>query len=156
MAAVSICVPSVSPSCCLLGGSLNQQADLTQASFKSLTLQWDLKWVGSGIHSLRVESVQHSTLTLHVQVPLSFKSRCTGNSSSRFRIPGMQSPMWGLDPLSFTGEPLQLEYLPFWAYLTRQCESWLYHASGPSTHLFVVSSSYLQVWKIYIYFWSSG
>ena len=71
--------------------------------------EWDLKCVRFGIHSLRVESVLYSTLTLHMQVPLSFESRHSGDSSSRFRNPGMQSPMWGLDSLSSRGQPLQLE-----------------------------------------------
>ena len=97
-----IYVPTVSFGCLLpLQEALQDlQVGLIQAPFQWLLLPCILERVRFCVCPLRVESLFPITLWVSLKkVPLAFQVKCSGGWAPQYRIPGMRSPMQGLDPL---------------------------------------------------------
>ena len=75
---------------------------LIQASFKLLLLPWVSEHETYEILCASFKSgvsISHNTLVL-LALPLTFKFKYFGDSSSRCRIPGLGIPMWAWTPCS--------------------------------------------------------
>ena len=123
MAAASVCVPTVSPSCLLplWEAPQDQQVGLTQSPFKLL--------LPSGVLEceilcapLRAESLFPTVVWLsYKQALLAFKAKHSGGSSFRCRTHRLGSPMWGSDR-SILGQNLcNYDYPPVCGPPTREC-----------------------------------
>lgn len=66
-----------------------------------------------------------------LQAPLVFKIQCARGSSFQYRIPGLGSPTWGLNPLLFGKNLCNFVYPPIYRSPTWECRSWLYCISAP-------------------------
>lgn len=85
------------------------QVCLTQASFKLLSLHWNLEQVKFCIRRLRLESLFPIALKFScVQAPMALNSRFLGCSSFQCKAPRVETPDVGLRCFSPYGEPLQL------------------------------------------------
>ena len=100
--------------------------------------------------ALRAESLFPIPLRLFcLQAPLAFKVRHSGGLSPCCRTPRLGSPIWGSDPLLFGENLCDCVYPPTCGSPSQGCESWIYCVSAPPTHLIVVPSLYLQLWKMF-------
>ena len=84
-----------------------------------------------------------------LQASLALKVRHSGGSSCWHRTPRLGSPIWGSDPLLLAGNICDCVYPSICGSPTQGHEFWLYCVSSPPTHLTVVPSLYLQLWKLF-------
>ena len=85
------------------------QVCLTQASFKLLSLHWNLEQVKFCIRRLRLESPFPIALKFScVQAPMALNSRFLEGSSFQCKAPRVETPDVGLRSFTPYGEPLQL------------------------------------------------
>ena len=82
-----------------------------------------------------------------LQASLAFKVRHSGGSSSWHRTPRLGSPIWDSDPLLLVGNICDCVYPSIVGHLPRDV-SFVLRVSPP-THLIVLPSLYLQLWKLF-------
>ena len=127
-----------------LWGSPGSVGSLTQARFKLLRLPWVPEHVKFCVHPLKLESLFPAALWLSWKwVPLAFKTRCSGDSSSWCRTPELGSPMWRSNHELLGENFCNCNYLFICELVTWGYRAWLYHVSTLLSHLVVVPSLYL-------------
>lgn len=147
MAMTSIYVLRMSPSCLLPLRECPRSASASDLVLSNYCfLSWVSKTVRFCVQTLRADSVSYSPLAL-------LKVSCTGLQSKVFwglfwyRIPGLESLTWGLDPLLLRENLYSCDYPPLWEFLT-----WgvgFDQDSAPPTQLTVVISLYFHLWRIF-------